>query len=1646
MICPISSLTDLEDPMRMADRQTGRGSWAPHRLRAFGLLSGLLVLGAAHAQEQYQWDSYEKRVDSARTVQALGSDAFGDSVSLQNGALSFTVTDVDLPGNNALPVRFTRTYSVTNTRGQTNNQMLADWSVQVPQISGRFATDWLTSGPIPTNRCSDITPETASPPIPFPASQYFELSDFWQGVQLDLAGAGGGELLKTADGVTRPNSTDVSRPYLWTTDGKVHLRCIASIAPGTGGNASGEGFEAITPDGTKYEFRWMGTRAVPGQRRELYDQGGGHSGFVPLPIFEITLYATRVVDRFGNSVSYSYSNTAGQPGRLMGISSSDGRQISITYLNDRIRKVTAGTREWVYDYGITSSPEGQPTLSAVTLPDTRQWTINFSDLSFSNIEYDISDGSLEDISCYSILGPQYPDYVRIGSITHPSGATASFRVGLQEHGLSQVSLSCQNYAIPDVVTADNSNLFPWAYWSWSLQHKEISGPGISPNLTWDYSYDYENGISLHPFSTAPLCTGAQCYQPWCTDDGCAGYSLTWVTLPDGSKESYKFGTSWQYNEGKLLRIDRYNSTNVLLQTESHRYDLDRSQAHAAYPTRYGTSFRINVDGFNSEYHRPELATVTTRDGVDFSWAIDACDPYACMDHFARPLQVTQSSTIVHGVTPGYTRLENYSFEDDPDLWVLQRKSVSMDGDEVARAEFYPATAQVQHFYSYGQRKQTLTYNADGTVSTVTDGKNQITQLSNWYRGIPQNIAYHDLSSVSALVNYEGWITETTDERLRVTSYHHDPMGRLDLITPPAPGAPTSILFAPNPSPAYGVIAGHWQQTVTRGDYRRITTFDALWRPLVAHEFQAGNTLNRYRVSAYDGLSREVFSAYPLSSLSTLGDATLGIHRTFDGIGRLTTTSTDSELGLLSTQIEYQPNFRKKVTNPRGKISYFDFQAFEAPSEDNPTRIEAPEGQTTVIVRDVYGKPRSISRTDPDTSVTLTRRFNYDNEQRLCKRIDPETGEQVFDYDLADNLLWSAHGLSLNDPNPDLCSRELVSVGEKITRDYYFGRNRLKKIDYPGLTADTDYTWFPDGQPETASRNSSVWTYVYNPRGLLETESLAFAGHTRTFTHAYDTLGALQSTVYPGGEQVDYAPNALGQPTQVGSYASGILYNEDGSLAQADFANGIQHTRPPNGRFLPERLRYALGEQKLVDLRYTYDPNGNVSMITDERSVAPADSQTFGYDDLDRLTSATTTTPPPGNYGSAVYAFDVFDNLRRYQLGARDRRYQYEDGTGRLTRLTQADNTTSIEEYGYDSRGNLHSTLPTGGTTTTTEFDRADTLTSIVGQTSYRYDAHGHRIEVVAGGQTRYPVYTRDGLLRAEYGSSDRDTYYYVGNQLIARQRTNLGGDTLFRDGFENPTPAVTTWYLSDHLGSNIATTSITGAILERSQFAPFGERWGTPTEPGPGYTGHFEDSASLTYMKARYYGGIVGRFISPDPVGVGPSGEHFNRYSYANNNPVKYVDPDGRFAIVLPFIPPILEGIAWASYAVIAAWTGNEAINAYNEAQEAPVPQSEVEGETKKKPPNPDGQNGKQDHKDKVRELVSQAESELQDGEEVLENKKIRGEDSNRRPDVQIVDKEGNTRKVFEAERKPNSRRNVEREAEYDRLGIEHETHSLDKL
>jgi RHS repeat-associated protein len=114
-----------------------------------------------------------------------------------------------------------------------------------------------------------------------------------------------------------------------------------------------------------------------------------------------------------------------------------------------------------------------------------------------------------------------------------------------------------------------------------------------------------------------------------------------------------------------------------------------------------------------------------------------------------------------------------------------------------------------------------------------------------------------------------------------------------------------------------------------------------------------------------------------------------------------------------------------------------------------------------------------------------------------------------------------------------------------------------------------------------------------------------------------------------------------------------------------------------------------------------------------------------------------------------------------------------------------------------------------------------------------------------------------------------------------------------------------TYIHADIASSPIAATNAAGVLLWNESYRPYGAR-SQNTDQGKQaqwFTGKsLEASTGLSYFGARYYDPVVGRFMGVDPVGFMQSNLHsFNRYAYGNNNPYKFVDPDGRQAVGASF-------------------------------------------------------------------------------------------------------------------------------------------------
>lgn len=132
------------------------------------------------------------------------------------------------------------------------------------------------------------------------------------------------------------------------------------------------------------------------------------------------------------------------------------------------------------------------------------------------------------------------------------------------------------------------------------------------------------------------------------------------------------------------------------------------------------------------------------------------------------------------------------------------------------------------------------------------------------------------------------------------------------------------------------------------------------------------------------------------------------------------------------------------------------------------------------------------------------------------------------------------------------------------------------------------------------------------------------------------------------------------------------------------------------------------------------------------------------------------------------------------------------------------------------------------------------------------------------------------------------------------------------------------------VGSPLMATDGAGAALWREDYSAFGVRRKNETAANSGnaanslwYIGKPQDNVTgLVYFGARWYDPQVGRFMGFDPVGVDEGNPHsFNRYAYGNNNPYKYLDPDGRVPVLVPLA--VFAWRAYSAYDTVTSAAGN---------------------------------------------------------------------------------------------------------------------------
>ena len=252
---------------------------------------------------------------------------------------------------------------------------------------------------------------------------------------------------------------------------------------------------------------------------------------------------------------------------------------------------------------------------------------------------------------------------------------------------------------------------------------------------------------------------------------------------------------------------------------------------------------------------------------------------------------------------------------------------------------------------------------------------------------------------------------------------------------------------------------------------------------------------------------------------------------------------------------------------------------------------------------------------------------------------------------------------------------------------------------------------------------------------------------------------------------------------------------------------------------------------------------------------------YEYDPLYRLTEANYSN---GDYYH--YTYDAVGNRLTESNQLAVNSYQYDDAN----RLTSVNGVT----YTWDANGNL---LNDGVNAYT--YDSANRLKLASNQStvsSYGYNGLGDRLsQIVNGVTTNYTLDLNAGLTQV---LNDGTNAYIYGLGRIAQVN------------------ATTEYFLGDALGSVRQLTNASGTITLAKGYTPYGEVMstaGSGTSPFA-YTGEQTDASGLTYLRARYYASGDGRFLSRDTWGGNLNQPiTYNKWVYANSNPVFYADHSG---------------------------------------------------------------------------------------------------------------------------------------------------------
>jgi RHS repeat-associated protein len=681
-----------------------------------------------------------------------------------------------------------------------------------------------------------------------------------------------------------------------------------------------------------------------------------------------------------------------------------------------------------------------------------------------------------------------------------------------------------------------------------------------------------------------------------------------------------------------------------------------------------------------------------------------------------------------------------------------------------------------------------------------------------YNSIHEPLTYTDAAGKVWTFTYNtaGQRTSIKDPNGKITTFNYDTAGRLSNVV--NANSLTQVSYTYDSA----------DRILTRTDSEGLT---------LAYTY---DNLDRVTSVTYPDGTTELYD-YTFQSGPNVGTASLELRKTTDRLGRVTTRNYDADRRLISvteptsgagtrtTSYDYYENgVLKDITDANGNVTHWDVDI-----ESRPTAKTYAFG----------------------TSSAQAETYTYEASTSRIKSITDANGQtKTFAYD------------------PD---------------------DRVKGITYTGAlnpTPNVTYTWdalLEHMDSMTDGLGTTNFTYVpVGTAGALKPASIdgPFANDVIGLT--YDALGRPATRTITGGNETfgyDFINRMTSHGTPLGTFALGYLGQTDQRASQSvtngavTVSTGWGYDTNTNDRRLISIANSGI--TRSFTLGYgsgpvnVYDIMGIVDTAATGHPFA-TQSHSYGYDNIDRLLSATSTTP--GNYS---YGYDNLDNATSVT----------DPGFGSISPTFNVLNQLTafnLNTYTYDNNGNTTS----------------DGLTK-----TYKWDAENRLVEVDYTGTSNKSSFAYDGFGRRTVdaetigGVTTTTRYLWCGSRICqTRDGSDVVQTRVLDEGELNVISGQKAVYMPDQLGSaRDVLDGTTGNLISSIDYSPYGNPIATNGTFVPLYQyarlmHHQQSGLNLGTFRAQ--DGITGRFINLDPIRE--SGGN-NLYAYVNGTPIGLTDVEG---------------------------------------------------------------------------------------------------------------------------------------------------------